>query len=1834
MTNGLMKQFAVRCGDAVAGRRPIRTCVFTTAWGLSMVLSGSALANGVPEIQQDGLEAGASVAATMSEDGAPTAFAITPPLTAIDTSGDTNLIEWSVSTPATNGVATVSGTGGSPTTFTYVPKDNFNGMDSFVVQVEDSDSNTDTIVVNVTVDPVNDAPTFTDGYEFTGKWGSSGMGDGQFTSSGAVAITTTGKIVVCDYAAHRVQIFEPDGTFISKFGSLGGGDGQFLNPSDVAIDSSGNLYVTEFNGNRVQKFDSSGNFLLKWGSLGTASGQFDHPQAIAVGPSDEIYVADTRNNRVQKFDSSGNFVLQWGAMGAGDGEFNSPRGIEVDSMGNVYVSEWSNRRIQKFDSNGNFLLKWGSSGSGDGQFILPGGIAVGPNDTIFAVDANLNRVQEFSSSGSFLGKWGSLGTDDGQFQGVSFSPGVNDDGRVYVGDTNSNRVQYFDKGLAGPSKTVMMDEDGVPVAFGLTLEASDVDMDTLTWSISSAASEGTATVSGTGFSKSIGYTPNANFNGSDSFTVQVDDGNSGVDTIVVNVTVSSQNDAPVITEGAGPLTVTMDEDGSPTAFVAPTLGATDLEMDTLTWSVSSAATNGTATVSGSGASPGTFTYVPADNFNGSDSFTVQVSDGNGGTDTIVVNVTVNSQPELVDVTTNTGATVSEGGTVILLSSMLNSSDGESAPGDVNYTVTDGPSDGMLVLVSDTETAITAFTQDDINNTRVVFVHDGAENATAGFDFSVTNGETTPTTGSFEFTVTPVDDVPTLSTSSDASLYTEDGDAIVVDPALTVVDPDGGDPIEGARVAISSAFVAFEDVLAVTEMHGITGSFSASQGVLTLSGSATAAQYQEVLRSVVFSSSGSPDDTRREITFSLGDAIAYSENGHFYRFETARGISWDDAKTAASALRYFGLEGYLTTVTSEGENNFVVDKLSGQGWMGATDVGAEGVWRWVTGPEGLEDGGMGLHFYTGTGNGSAVGGAYNNWANVEPNDFGSGEDYAHFLASGEWNDFPLQLSSITGYVVEFGSLPEGIELHLVDTKAVDIMRVNDAPVIAQGDAVAVTMDEDGTPTAFAAPTLSASDEEDDPITWTLASGATHGTATVSGMGATPTTLTYTPNAQFNGMDSFVIAVSDDSDASNSITVNVTVNAQNDLPTIDQGDSALSVTMDEDNSPMAFVAPMVGATDIDGDTLTWSVSSAPENGVATVSGSGAMPGVFTYTPATNFNGVDNFTVQVDDGNGGTDTIGVNVTVNAQNDGPVIAQGDMLSVAMDEDSEPTAFVAPALSAMDVDGDTLTWSLVTEPEHGTATVSGDGASPGVFTYVPATNFNGTDSFVIEASDGNNGVDTVTVNVTVASINDMPVLAAIGSQEVDEGATLRFTVTASDVDGDTLAFDAADLPEGATFDEETATFTWTPGFDQAGVFMDVLFRVTDDGTPPLTDTETISIAVGNVNRPPVLDALENQEVAENMALTFTVTGSDPDGDAIAFSASNLPAGAEFDTETATFSWMPGFEDAGVYPDVVFTVTDNGSPVEMDSQAITVTVGDVNRMPELAAIGSREVNEGESLSFMVTATDADGDALVYSATDLPEGAEFDADTQTFAWTPDFDAMGSYDVTFTVVDDGEPSQSDSETVTIAVGDVNRAPMLESIADQAVDEGDLLSFVLAGTDADGDALSYSAADLPEGATFDAETATFMWTPGTAASGTYTVIFTVTDDGDPVLSGEATITITVNDVPELEGDLASELLAVFDDADTNGDGLISREESTALFEGLTVQQFDSIDTNNDGFLSEPELRGANPVGGCLSPDSGSDFFAYGLILYLLAWADTFQRRLARLMGWTAAEDTETEV
>lgn len=372
---------------------------------------------------------------------------------------------------------------------------------------------------------------------------------------------------------------------------------------------------------------------------------------------------------------------------------------------------------------------------------------------------------------------------------------------------------------------------------------------------------------------------------------------------------------------------------------------------------------------------------------------------------------------------------------------------------------------------------------------------------------------------------------------------------------------------------------------------------------------------------------------------------------------------------------------------------------------------------------------------------------------------------------------------------------------------------------------------------------------------------------------------------------------------------------------------------------------------------------------------------------------------------------------------------------------------------------------------------------------------------------------------NSTPQLAAIGQQNVVEGANLNFDVTATDADGDSLAFSAEDVPPNATFVDNfngSGTFDFNPDFAQAGSFF-VTFIVSDGIS---ADSEIVEIVVlDGGNQTPVLATIGAQGVLEGDSLGFAVSATDVDGDSLILFADDLPGNATFADNfdgTGTFTFKPDFDQAGQYT-VTFIASDG---TDADSEAVVITVADAgNQPPVLVPIGQQAVVENQNLNFVVTANDIDLDSLILSAANLPDNAtltdNFDG-TGTFDFTPDFTQAGTYYVWF-IASDGV--FADSEEVEIVVTDAgNQSPVLAVIGPLSVYELQNLSILLTAIDADADSMVFTAQNLPPGATltdnFDS-TATFDFTPGSDQAGVYVTTFIVSDG---ILADSEVVTITV--------------------------------------------------------------------------------------------------------------------
>jgi len=266
-------------------------------------------------------------------------------------------------------------------------------------------------------------------------------------------------------------------------------------------------------------------------------------------------------------------------------------------------------------------------------------------------------------------------------------------------------------------------------------------------------------------------------------------------------------------------------------------------------------------------------------------------------------------------------------------------------------------------------------------------------------------------------------------------------------SFDIVDPDDSTVI-AFYIQISEGYKNGEDklTLPIGTNPNITTTWSASEGKLTLKSSASGpATYIDIIaavKDVVFESSSSTVSGEKKFSFTIGDANYLPKTGHFYEYVPNLGITWTNAKTAAEARTYYGLQGYLATITSAEEAQLSGEQAKGAGWIGGSDSQNEGIWKWVTGPE------AGTVFWNGGITGSSPNFAF--WNNSEPNNQGD-EDYAHVTAPGvgipgSWNDLSNTGAALgdyqpKGYIVEYGGMPGDPVLKLSASTTISVAAIS-------------------------------------------------------------------------------------------------------------------------------------------------------------------------------------------------------------------------------------------------------------------------------------------------------------------------------------------------------------------------------------------------------------------------------------------------------------------------------------------------------------------------------------------------------------------------------------------------------------------------------------------------------------------------------------------------------------------------------------------------------------------------------------------------------------------------
>jgi len=294
--------------------------------------------------------------------------------------------------------------------------------------------------------------------------------------------------------------------------------------------------------------------------------------------------------------------------------------------------------------------------------------------------------------------------------------------------------------------------------------------------------------------------------------------------------------------------------------------------------------------------------------------------------------------------------------------------------------------------------------------------------------------------------------------------------------------------------------------------------------------------------------------------------------------------------------------------------------------------------------------------------------------------------------------------------------------------------------------------------------------------------------VTGFDAVSGEIYYQPNPNVSNVNDTIQfqIILDGNESANPETYSVLLRILpvNDLPVA----SDLSATLNEDTP--GFINAT--GTDVDNDPLTFVVVTPPTKGTVQFDAANSR---WLYTPTANSNGADSFTFRARDGVGESNLSSASITVTPVNDIPTLTAPNAATINEDTAANITA------NGQDVDGDTLTFELITAPANGTAVLNGS-----TWTYTPRANFNGNDSFTFRARDAVATSTPVTANIAVTAVNDAPVLA-MQSFAVASGRTLAATLSASDVDNATLTFRVTSIVQHGVLNVNTANgqLTYTP---------------------------------------------------------------------------------------------------------------------------------------------------------------------------------------------------------------------------------------------------------------------------------------------------------------------------------------------------------------------------------------------------------------------------------------------
>ena len=1248
--------------------------------------------------------------------------------------------------------------------------------------------------------------------------------------------------------------------------------------------------------------------------------------------------------------------------------------------------------------------------------------------------------------------------------------------------------------------TALTVEDS-PTTIDVLTNDTDPDGDPLTVFAVSVPSNGTVVINP---DRTVTYTPNPNFDGVDSFTYEVDDGQGGRSTGRVDVTVTPVNDPPVAVDD----NASTPEDTSVTIEVL--LNDSDPDGDALTITSVSAAPNGTAVIN-----VGTVIYTPNPDFNGADTFTYTISDGQASaTATVTVGVTpVNDAPVALD-----------------------NSYSVNEDSDLNV-----PAPGVLTNDSDPDgDALTAVLATDVINGTLALAGDGSFTYTPDLNFAgidtfsyvANDGTDNSNPATVTIDVLAINDPPILNPDS---AITDEDRPVTLDILLNDVDPDG-DPLDvdqcsaplNGRITINP-----DKTVTYTPNPDFNGEDSCNCTVIDgRGGSATAL--------VTFTVTPVNDPP-----VAVGDNYTVNE---------------DQTLT----IPVPGVLGNDTDVDGDSLTAAVLSSVQ----LGATLVfNPDGSFSYTPPPN--FNGTDSFTYVANDGTADSNNATFTidvlpvNDPPVPTDDSATTEEDRPVTVDIVSNDFdpdgdPLNVTEcnppLRGRItINPGSITytpdpdfngdDGVECMVEDGQGgsatsrltITVTPVNDPPV-AVGDNY--TVNEDQTLTILVPGVLgNDTDVDGDSLTAAVLSSVQLGATLVFNPDGS---FSYTPPPNFNGTDSFTYVANDGTADSNNVTFTIDVIPVNDPP-VPTDDS----TTTEEDRPVT-VDIVSNDFDPDGDPLNVTECGPVLRGRITIN-----PGSITYTPDPDFNGEDGAECMVEDGQGGSATSRLTITVTPVNDPPV-AVGDNYTV--NEDQTLTIPVPGVLgNDTDVDGDSLTAAVLSSVQLGATLVFNPDGS---FSYTPPPNFNGTDSFTYVANDGISDSNNAAFTIDVIPVNDRPVPADdSATTDEDREVTVNILANDSDPNGDPLGVDQCTNPtNGRIVINVDGTVTYTPNPDFNGVDPADCMIIDGQGG---SATSRVTFIVTPVNDPPV-GVPDSYTVDEDQVLNVPApTGvlandTDVEGDSLtAILATDVGSGTLALNADGSFTYTPNSDFSGTD---TFTYLPNDGAVDGNVTTVTIRVNPVNDTP-VATDDNASTQEDTSVAIDVLANDSDpdGDPLTITSVSVPANGAAAIQGTGISYTPDPNFNGPDAFTYTI-SDGQASAT--ATVTVDVAAVNDAPIaVDDSATTAEDTSVTIEVLINDSDPENDPITLDSASNPSNGTASINpNGTILYTPDLNFHGTDSFAYTISDPQGASATATVNVIVTpVNDPPIARDDTATttEGTAVVinvlgNDSDVDGDTL----------------------------------------------------------------------------------------